>query len=52
LASDRLFLWSWHDGGSQYALADGSIRFVSYSMDHKLQLALTTRASGEVIGDW
>jgi prepilin-type N-terminal cleavage/methylation domain-containing protein/prepilin-type processing-associated H-X9-DG protein len=50
--SDRLFVWSWHDGGSQYALADGSVRFVAYSMDHKLQLAVTTRAQGEVFGEW
>jgi prepilin-type processing-associated H-X9-DG protein len=25
---------SWHPGGSQFALADGSVRFIAESIDH------------------
>ena len=39
--------WSLHGGGTYFALADGSVRFVSYSADSILP-ALATRAGGEV----
>jgi prepilin-type processing-associated H-X9-DG protein len=39
--------WSFHPGGSHFALADGSVRFVSYSA--KNPPALATRAGGEVV---
>lgn len=51
-SSDRLFLWSRHHGGCHYATADGSVRFVSYSIDHELQSMLSTRDHGEVISEW
>ncbi len=51
-SSDRLFLWSRHNGGCHYAIADGSVRFVSYSIDHELQLMLSTRDHGEIPGEW
>ncbi len=50
--SDRQHLWSYHPGGCNYSLADGSVRFVSYSMQHSLQSALSTRAHAEVGSDW
>jgi prepilin-type processing-associated H-X9-DG protein len=39
---------SWHPGGVNAALADGSVRFVSDSIDLRVWRALGTRAGGEV----
>ena len=41
--------WSWHSGGAHFAFVDGSVHFVSYSTDHTIFKALSTRASGEVV---
>jgi prepilin-type processing-associated H-X9-DG protein len=40
--------WSLHPGGANFAFADGSVRFLSYSADAILP-ALATRAGGEVV---
>lgn len=45
-------LWSWHPGGAYVGLADGSVRFLSYTIDYNTYLALSTRAGGEVVGDF
>ncbi len=39
--------WSRHSGGTYFAVADGSVRFLTYSVDGILP-ALATRAGGEV----
>lgn len=39
--------WSPHGGGANFVLADGSVRFISYSAD-PLMPALASRAGGEV----
>jgi prepilin-type N-terminal cleavage/methylation domain-containing protein/prepilin-type processing-associated H-X9-DG protein len=39
--------WSPHTGGANFVLADGSVRFISYSAD-PLMPALASRAGGEV----
>ena len=39
--------WSLHNGGANFALCDGSVRFLTYSTDAVLP-ALATRAGGEV----
>ena len=45
---DRYHLWSLHSGGSNFAFADGSVRFIGYSaVDTVVELA--TRAGGEVV---
>ncbi|MDY3558268.1 DUF1559 domain-containing protein [Gemmata sp. JC673] len=44
-----LQFWSLHDGGANFAFADGSVRFLSYSANNVLP-ALATRAGGEVAG--
>lgn len=44
---DTFHFWSYHAGGCNFALADGSVRFLSYSVDPILP-ALATRAGREV----
>jgi prepilin-type processing-associated H-X9-DG protein len=43
---------SGHSGGCNVALADGSTRFVSESIDNGTFRALSTRAGGETIGSY
>ncbi len=44
--------WSLHPGGANFAFADGSVRFLSYSAASVLP-ALATRAGGETVpGEW
>ncbi len=41
-----------HTGGAQFALADGSVRFVSENVSQAVLDATGTRAGGEVFGDF
>ena len=41
-----------HTGGANFALTDGSVRFVSESIDNDLYQGLGTRAGNEVIGEF
>lgn len=41
-----------HPGGLQISLVDGSVRFVSDSIDIAIWRALATRAAGEVVGEY
>lgn len=43
---------SFHTGGSQFALGDGSVRFVGQTIDQATLVAATTRNGGEVLGDY
>ena len=51
---DRMSLsyGSYHQGGAQFLLADGSCRFLSENMDANLRMALGTRNGGEVVGEF
>ena len=40
---------SWHPGGVNVTLADGSVRFVKNSINIRTWMALGTKADGEVI---
>jgi hypothetical protein len=43
---------SQHSGGAQFALADGSGRFLSENINQDVLRGLTTRAGNEVLGDF
>ncbi len=45
-------LYSWHVGGVQTSMADGSARFLSENIDASVLAALCTRAGGEVLGEF
>ncbi|MGB7328239.1 MAG: DUF1559 domain-containing protein [Rubripirellula sp.] len=46
--------WSWHFGGCHLTMADGSVHFMSYSLNYETYNDLATRAGHEVIAadDW
>jgi prepilin-type processing-associated H-X9-DG protein len=49
---DQVHFWSLHPGGANFALADGSVRFILYASDPVLP-ALATRAGQEPsVGDY
>jgi prepilin-type N-terminal cleavage/methylation domain-containing protein/prepilin-type processing-associated H-X9-DG protein len=48
---DQMHFWSLHPGGTQFALADGSVRFVTYNANSVLP-ALCTRSGGEIVNDY
>ena len=43
---------SYHVGGAQIGLADGSVRFVSENIDLGLWRAVGTKGGGEVLGEF
>ncbi|TWT34839.1 DUF1559 domain-containing protein [Blastopirellula retiformator] len=45
-------VFSFHSGGAQFALADGSVRFVGETVDTETFVYLCTRAGGEVNGEY
>ncbi len=47
--ADLLHYWSAHTGGAHFAMCDGSVRFLSYSIDHETFLAIGSRNGGEVV---
>ena len=47
--NDLLHYWSAHPGGAHFAMCDGSVHFLSYSIDTPTFLALGSRNGGEVV---
>jgi len=45
---DQAHYWSGHEGGSNFAFADGSVRMVAYARNDVLP-GLSTRNGGEVV---
>ncbi len=43
---------SYHPGGCHFAFADGSVHFLNEGIDHRVLAALTTRAEGDVSGEY
>lgn len=43
---------SQHSGGAQFTLVDGSARFISENIDSVVLRSLTTRAGGEIVGEF
>jgi prepilin-type N-terminal cleavage/methylation domain-containing protein/prepilin-type processing-associated H-X9-DG protein len=46
---DRFHFWSLHPGGSNFAFADGSVRFLRYDIDRSVLTALGTHSGGEIV---
>ena len=46
---DAYHMWSYYSGGANFALADGSVRFFSYSAGTTTIISMSTRAMGEVV---
>jgi prepilin-type N-terminal cleavage/methylation domain-containing protein len=46
---DSNHFWSYHTSGANWALGDGSVRFISYSTDPAMIIAMATRQGGEVV---
>ncbi len=46
---DRFHFWSKHTGGGNFALADGSVRFFTYSSGTTVIPVMATRDRGEVV---
>ena len=44
---DALHFWSYHPGGANFALADGSVKLIPYKISATALEALATRAGGE-----
>ena len=43
---------SWHDGGAQFSMADGSVRFISENVDAVTYNRAGSRSGGEVVGEF
>jgi prepilin-type N-terminal cleavage/methylation domain-containing protein/prepilin-type processing-associated H-X9-DG protein len=46
---DGYHFWSYHTGGGNFALADGSVRFFQYAAGPTVLIPMSTRAFGEVL---
>jgi len=46
---DQFHFWSYHSGGANFLMGDGSVHFLNYNADNVMP-ALATRAGGEVAG--
>lgn len=48
---DGYHMWSYHTNGSNFGLADGSVRFMAYSAGTTTIISMSTRAGGESISE-
>ena len=47
--ADTWRFWSYHPSGGLFAMADGSVRFVTYSTNFNILVAMSTRDGGEAL---
>jgi prepilin-type processing-associated H-X9-DG protein len=45
-------VYSFHTGGAQYVFCDGSVQFISASVDARTLIALMTRDHGDIPGEF
>ena len=45
---DQFHFWSFHSGGSNFVMGDGSVRFLNYSAND-IMPAMSTRSNGEAV---
>jgi prepilin-type N-terminal cleavage/methylation domain-containing protein/prepilin-type processing-associated H-X9-DG protein len=45
---DQFHFWSLHSGGTNFVFGDGSVHFITYSLDPITQRAMATKNGGEV----
>jgi prepilin-type N-terminal cleavage/methylation domain-containing protein/prepilin-type processing-associated H-X9-DG protein len=50
--ADLLHYWSAHPNGAHFAMCDGSVRFLTYSIDPATFLALGSRNGNEIVTDF
>ncbi len=50
--NDGEYAGSYHTGGAQFCLADGSVRFISENISMTTYRRLATRDGGEVVGEF
>ena len=48
---DGYHMWSYHVGGGNFAIADGSVRFFTYSAGTTTIISMSTRSGGEVVSE-
>jgi prepilin-type N-terminal cleavage/methylation domain-containing protein/prepilin-type processing-associated H-X9-DG protein len=48
---DQFHFWSFHSGGSQFLMGDGSVRFITYQISPQDLASLSTKDGGEVISN-
>jgi prepilin-type N-terminal cleavage/methylation domain-containing protein/prepilin-type processing-associated H-X9-DG protein len=46
---DLYHMWSFHSGGGNFSMADGSVRFLTYNAGTTTVIDMSTRAGGEVV---
>jgi prepilin-type N-terminal cleavage/methylation domain-containing protein/prepilin-type processing-associated H-X9-DG protein len=46
---DQLHYWSLHTNGANFLFCDGSVHFLSYSIDRATLTSLSTRANGDLV---
>jgi prepilin-type processing-associated H-X9-DG protein len=50
--NNRNEIYSFHSGGAIFAFADGSVQYIPEDTDITVQVALSTRAGNDVVGDY
>jgi len=51
-STDLLHFWSPHTGGVHVAMCDGSVRFLSYSIEEEAFQSLASRNGDEIVGEF